>query len=207
MDRIVIGLGNPGDRYRGTRHNVGFAAVEALAERVGVGSESRKFQADVAQVRIGKLKVLLIKPRTYMNESGQSVQAAMAFYRVPKDQILLVCDDYALDLGRLRLRASGSAGSHNGLRSAIRAVGGVDLARLRLGIGAPPPYMDTADFVLARFGEGERAAVEQMAERAAMCIATWCSDGIDSAMAEYNGLVEETREQGPENTRPQAERA
>jgi PTH1 family peptidyl-tRNA hydrolase len=186
--RLIVGLGNPGGRYVGTRHNVGFEVVDLLAARAGVrlrrGLLARCVQA---QARIADTRVLLIEPRTYMNLSGHSVRAAVDYYRVPPADLLVVCDDVHLPPGRLRLRRAGGAGGHNGLISIIESLGNQDFPRLRIGVGEPPPHMDQVAHVLSHFEREELPEIGAAVARAAEAAETWISAGIEEAMNRFNG--------------------
>ena len=164
--QLLIGLGNPGDRYAGTRHNVGFMVLERMAARSGCGFRQQpRLQGLLAEVGVGQARLRLLMPQTFMNESGRSIRAALDWFRLDPRQILVLVDDMDLPFGRLRLRASGSAGGHNGLRSAIAHLGTQDFARLRIGIGAPATLPDerrqrTVGHVLGRFSPEERAVLD-----------------------------------------------
>ena len=146
-DFLVVGLGNPGSKYWNTRHNVGYAALDALAKDLGVTVDRVKFQGLTGQASLNGKKLILLNPTTYMNLSGQSVQAAAKFYKVPPEHILVLSDDISLDPGRLRVRKSGSAGGHNGLKSIISSIGSQDFPRVKIGVGAKPhPDYDLADW-------------------------------------------------------------
>lgn len=199
--KIVVGLGNPGREYAGTRHNVGFDAVDALAMRFGWIASGAEFDRQSRSAFDGLSmdgvvslpgtgageKLLLLKPMTYMNLSGRSVQAASAYYRVPPDDLMVVLDDLALPCGRLRVRSSGSSGGHNGLKDIERCLGTIQYPRLRIGIDAPPQYVPGKDYVLQRFTTAQRILVDQAIERAAGAIATWMESGISPAMNRFNG--------------------
>ncbi|HEX5131375.1 MAG TPA: aminoacyl-tRNA hydrolase [Candidatus Krumholzibacteria bacterium] len=189
VEYVVAGLGNPGDRYRKTRHNLGFAVVEALARsRGGRWRESgRRRQARVA---IGGRDVLLLEPLTFMNLSGDAVGPVVDAERLPYSRLLVVCDDIALPLAQLRLRPGGSDGGHNGLKSVIERIGTLDFPRLRMGVGPVPPRVDAAEFVLAEFLPEEETAVGEMVEAAVQCAAAWVVDGISRAMGRYNARKE-----------------
>jgi PTH1 family peptidyl-tRNA hydrolase len=184
--KIVAGLGNPGARYRGTRHNVGFDVVDLLAQRIGAGFEAAPADALQAKWRRGDDVVLLVKPLTYMNVSGQAVAALSRYYKVALPDVLIVCDDVNLPLGRLRVRASGSEGGHNGLRSVAAEFGSIDYARLRIGVGRGDSRRDLADHVLARFEPEEMPGIEAAVARAADAVGTWVSDGLAKAMNTFN---------------------
>ena len=150
--KMIAGLGNPGSEYAKTKHNVGFMFLDALAEKLGADNWKNKYDALVAEGRIGTEKVLLVKPLTYMNLSGQSIAPAAAFYKIPRNHIIVLCDDIAQEPGHIRIRPSGSAGGHNGLKSIIASTGGEDFYRIRIGVGAKPrPDYDLADWVLGKF--------------------------------------------------------
>ncbi len=185
--KLVAGLGNPGRKYQGTRHNVGFDVLAELARRYPPGSIRNKFEAELADTRMDTEPVLLLSPLTYMNRSGISVKAACDFYKLQPDQLLVVCDDFQLPLGRLRFRAQGSAGGHNGLADIIRRLGTNEFARLRIGIGSPPPNWDVADFVLSRFTEQDRPIIDEAIVRAADGVVDWVRQGIAYCMNHYNG--------------------
>lgn len=181
---LVAGLGNPGLRYRQTWHNLGFMALDRFAAEQGLRLSKSRFLAKTAELHSGGLDFILMKPQTFMNLSGDSVRAAADFYRIPPQRMLVICDDLDLELGRLRLRGSGSAGSHNGLRSIERAVGR-DYARLRLGMG-PRPDGDLRDVVLDKIPKAQYAAVDDMLERAARCIDVFLREGLEAAQQLYN---------------------
>jgi PTH1 family peptidyl-tRNA hydrolase len=184
--KVVVGLGNPGGRYAGTRHNVGFAVIDALAEAPGAGKFQDRFQAEVGELVEGVTKILLVKPQTFMNLSGQSVRQLLDFYQLPPEELLVVCDDFNLPLGKLRLRARGSHGGHNGLRDIQNHLGTSEYARLRIGVGAPEE--DAAiDHVLSRFRPSERPAIDEAVQTAVQAVACWWDKGIDVCMNQYNG--------------------
>ena len=181
--RLVAGLGNPGLEYAGTRHNVGFAALNFFVQREGVKYEKQaKWGAVVAKTG----EMILIKPLTFMNRSGEPLAAVADFYKIPPENILVVLDDFALPLGRLRIRQSGGAGGHNGLESVILNLATEDFPRLRLGIGAAPER-GSVDYVLSRFFDEEKEQVTAMIERAAEAIKCAIDNGIVSAMNTFNG--------------------
>lgn len=184
--RLIVGLGNPGGRYVGTRHNVGFEVVDLLAARAGVRLRRGRLRGVQAEARVAGVRVILLEPRTYMNLSGAAVRAAADYYRVAPSHLLVVCDDVHLPLGQLRLRRGGSAGGHNGLISIIETLGRQDFPRVRVGVGEPPPYMEQVDYVLARFGPGQLAAVGAAIARAGDAVETWLAAGIEEAMNRFN---------------------
>lgn len=180
--RVVVGLGNPGPRYLGTRHNVGFRVVDALAPP-GAGWEASE-QAETARARCGAEEVILVKPLTYMNRSGDAVRALQEQVGFEPDQVLVVVDDFLLDFGRLRLRRGGSDGGHNGLASVLGRLQTDQIPRLRLGIGPVPDDRDDTDFVLSPFGANED--VDGLVERGRAAAHCWADEGIDAAMNRYN---------------------
>jgi len=184
---IVVFLGNPGDKYVRTRHNAGFMAAGEMEKRAGVRINRLKFKALTAVADIGGARVLLMKPQTYMNLSGGAVQEAMKFYKVPLERVIAVSDDVSLPLGKLRIRRSGSAGGHNGLKDIIAKCGGEGFPRVKIGVGAPPnPEMDMADWVLSSFTPSEMAVMAEAARRAAEAVEVIICRGIDAAMNTYN---------------------
>jgi peptidyl-tRNA hydrolase, PTH1 family len=191
---LIVGLGNPGSEYVGTRHNVGWDVVDSLAVRLGWIGEKRqfnrlakkKFNALTVDGLFGAEKVLLLKPTTYMNLSGQAVRQALDFYQMEPGQLMVVLDDLALPCGKIRIRPGGSHGGHNGLRDIERALGTQQYPRLRLGIDAPPPPMAGADYVLGAFTPDQAKRIEPAASRAGEAIVKWMQSGIESAMNEFN---------------------
>lgn len=184
--RLVVGLGNPGQRYKGTRHNMGFLVLGELARRYGISAPREKFQGELVEGRVGGNKVLFLAPATYMNESGRSVLAARDFYNVPPESILIVCDDIALSLAQLRVRRGGSSGGQKGLGDIIRRLGTDQIPRLRIGVGSPPPRWDVADYVLSQFTKQELPEIEQAVIRAAEAVTVWVNDGLAVCMNRYN---------------------
>ena len=184
--KLIVGLGNPGRKYNGTRHNVGFEVLAHLAQRYDVGRPKAKFNAEVAETNIKNQKAILLSPLTYMNLSGQSVRAAVDFYKLPLTEMLVICDDINLDVARLRFRPSGSAGGQNGLKDIIQRLGSQTFARLRVGVGRPPPNWDAADFVLGKFSKEDRAEIDLCISRAANAVEIWIEEGIQTAMNQFN---------------------
>ena len=185
--KLVVGLGNPGRKYRGTRHNVGFEVVADVARSRMAGSVRAKFQAELTDYADGEQRVLLASPITYMNRSGSSVRAVSDFYRIETKDLLVVCDDLNLPFGRLRFRAQGSAGGQKGLADIIRQMGTDQIARLRVGIGAPDPQWQTSDYVLSRFSDEERAEMDVAVKLASSGVVDWTAHGIQYCMNHYNG--------------------
>ena len=184
--KAIIGLGNPGPKYHGTRHNIGFAVLDEIASRHRVTFESAPTEALIARWRTPDDVVLLAKPLTFMNESGQAVGEFVRYFKVDLADLLIVLDDVQLPLGRLRARARGSAGGHNGLKSVIAHIGDA-CSRLRIGVGRGDDRRDLADHVLARFDAEEMAEVDRMRTRAADAAETFVTSGIAAVMNAYNG--------------------
>lgn len=188
--RIIAGLGNPGPQYELTRHNVGFLVVDALADRHGLRFGPQKFGALTARGRVGGEEVLLAKPLTFMNLSGRSLAALLAFHKLAPDGLLVVHDDLDLAFGRLQIRERGGDGGHYGLRSIIAELGDPGFLRLRVGIGRPADHrQDPADYVLSPFGPDEVAALGPVIDRAAEAIETLLRDGVARAMNRFNQLL------------------
>jgi len=184
--KVVIGLGNPGSRYAGTRHNVGYAVVDSLAQSPRAGRFQSRFQAEVAELLEEPHKVLLVKPETFMNLSGRSVRQIVDFYHLPIEDLLIVCDDINLPLGKLRFRSRGTHGGHNGLRDIQNHLGTTEYARLRIGVDAPG-LGDTIDHVLGRFRPTEQAVIRDAVETAAQAVGMWIHKGVEACMNQYNG--------------------
>ena len=185
--KLVVGLGNPGKRYDGTRHNVGFVVVDRLAAAPGVAGFQDRFDADVAEWHQDGEKILLMKPQTFMNLSGRCVRQAIDFYQIELTDLLVVCDDMALPLGKLRFRARGTHGGHNGLRDIQQHVGTTDYGRLRLGVDVPDEQKDAVDHVLGKFKPSEKPAIEDALQLAIQGVVTWVGQGIQKCMNQYNG--------------------
>lgn len=186
MLKLVVGLGNPGSKYDGTRHNIGFEAVDRLAA-VGPGAKfARKFDGLLAEVEIDFRRVLLLKPETFMNLSGRSVAQAVRFYKIETPGLLVICDDLNLPLGKLRLRSGGSDGGQKGLRDITAHLGTEQYARLRIGIGDRGP-IDASDFVLSRFRPVERPAIDDALIVTSQAISVWAAQDLAAAMNRFNG--------------------
>jgi len=184
---LVVGLGNPGSQYAETRHNFGFLAVDALASRLRADPFRDKFSALVSRARLGDDDVVLLKPLTFMNLSGQSVQPAAAFFKVPVQGVVVLHDELDLPLGEVRLKVGGGHAGHNGLRSLIERLGSPEFVRVRLGIGRPPAaFREVADYVLSRFSPEERALVPGLCDRAADMVNDVASLGVAAAMNRHN---------------------
>jgi PTH1 family peptidyl-tRNA hydrolase len=190
--KLIVGLGNPGKEYQHTRHNIGFDTVDALAARHGIVASRRDFRALTGDGRVGDSRVYLIKPQTYMNLSGESLALFLRQKPLPIDDILVITDDIALPVGRIRLRSKGSAGGHNGLKSIIAHLHSSDFARLRVGVGAPDDSTAQIDFVLGRFSKTEREEITVVVDKAVEAIESWIADGVEAAMNRFN-RVEQTQ--------------
>jgi peptidyl-tRNA hydrolase, PTH1 family len=186
--KLFVGLGNPGSEYVGSRHNVGFEVIDTLAGKLNVASPAKtKFQGLIVDGLLPNgEKVMLLKPMTYMNNSGRSVQAAVAFYQLPLEDLLIVSDDLALPCGRIRLRPDGSPGGHNGLADIERALGTPKYSRLRVGIDPKPAFIPQRDYVLSRFTKEQRELIDPMLPRAADAAVCWAENGVTIAMNRYN---------------------
>ena len=186
--KIIVGLGNMGKEYAHTRHNIGWDVVSAWAEKLGVGfQEKERFQAELAEGRIGAEKVLLLKPLTYMNLSGQAVRSVCDFYTLDLSDVLIVHDEMDYPFLKLAFCAEGGAAGHNGIRSIQECFGSEKIARLRVGIGRPIDAIAKEDYVLQRFSADERLKVQEVIDRAVLALADWCALGIERAMNKWNG--------------------
>ena len=185
---IIAGLGNPGREYENTRHNAGFASLDALAKRHGIELTTRKFQALAGSGYIDGQKVLLVKPQTYMNESGRAVAAIARFYKIPTENIIIMFDDITQAIGKIRIRRSGTHGGHNGIRDIIELMGTDDIKRIKIGVSERPDRnYDLKDWVLGKIPKEQRADLEKALEKAANAAEETILHGIDSAMNKYNG--------------------
>lgn len=184
---LVVFLGNPGLKYNGTRHNAGFMAADAMEKKLGVKINRMRFRALTQTVDIGGQKVMLMKPQTYMNLSGDAVIQAVRFYKIPPERVIVASDEIALPVGKMRIRTGGSAGGHNGLKSIIAQLGTDKFARIRLGVGAPPhPDYDMADWVLGAFKGQDAADMELLAKQTADAIECYITEGAQRAMNKFN---------------------
>ena len=190
---LIAGLGNPEKKYIGTRHNTGFAAVEALCEKLGgLKLNETKFQGAYTKARVmtpaGPEQLIIVKPLTYMNLSGNCIAPLANFYKIPAERVIVVSDDINLDVGRMRIRKGGSAGGHNGLKSIIQCLGTDQFPRVRVGVGQKPEYMDLADYVLAKFDQNDAAVMADTYEAVADAILDIVNQGVEHAMNHYNPM-------------------
>jgi peptidyl-tRNA hydrolase, PTH1 family len=192
---LIVGLGNPGKEYSETRHNVGFRVMDELARRYGLSFGKKERKSVVATGTMLGKKVILAKPQTYMNLSGEAVRALVDFYKVELPNILIVSDDLDIPLGMVRLRKSGGAGGQGGMKSIIQHLGTQEFNRLRFGIGRPPGRMDPKDYVLQAFKGDDAILASEVVDRAAKAVETWLTEGIELAMTRHNGSIEETPKQ------------
>lgn len=184
--KLVVGLGNPGKKYQGTRHNVGFEVLDELARRTLAGSGKSKFNGNLVETRVDEEKLLLLYPHTYMNLSGNSVRPAFDFYKLTLPDVLVVCDDFNLPVGKLRMRPQGSSGGQKGLADVARKLGSDDVARLRVGIGPLPERMDVSAFVLSQFGKADQQEMAFVVPKAADAVLDWVRTDITTCMNKYN---------------------
>lgn len=185
--RIIVGLGNPGEKYSHTRHNVGFDVIDILSQKLDIPVKKLKCRATIGEGMFGGEKIVLIKPQTFMNLSGLTVSEALSWYKAEPKDVLLIVDDIDLPLGQVRIRAKGGPGTHNGLRHIVQCTGTGDFPRVRVGVGAPPPEWDLADWVLSKYADeaARKTAFDayMLAAEAALC---WAEHGIDLSMNRYN---------------------
>ena len=186
--RVIAGLGNPGKKYEGTRHNVGFEVLDLLAKEAGIEIKKRKFRGDYGKGKIDGIDVILVKPQTYMNVSGECIRPFLDYFGAdPAADLIVICDDVNLDTGRLRIREKGSAGGHNGLKSIILQLGGSqDFLRVRVGVGQKPDEKDLADHVLDRFDAREAREMEEAKARAKDAVRALLTEPVSDVMTRYN---------------------
>ena len=184
---LIVGLGNPGDQYENTRHNVGFRALDELAEIANVSVQKLKYKALTNTATVSGCKVLLMKPITYMNLSGEAVGEAARFFKIPPERVIVLSDDTSLPVGKLRIRKSGSAGGHNGLKSIIQHLGTDQFPRIKIGVGEKPhPDYDMADWVLGKFPPADKKVIDEMVQKAAKAVEYYMKDGPEKAMGKFN---------------------
>ena len=186
---IIVGLGNPGKEYAHTRHNVGFETIDILADRMGIEVEEKKHKGLCGKGILAGQKVILLKPQTYMNLSGESVRAAADFYKVDPEDILVIYDDISLEPGQLRLRGKGSAGGHNGIKNIIAHLGTQVFPRIKVGVGEKPKKYDLADYVLSHFTKAERKEMEEGYQKAIQAVEKILAGEMEAAMNEFNRKV------------------
>lgn len=183
---IIAGLGNPTREYEKTRHNVGFDTIDVLADKLNTSVDEKKFKGLYGKGIIAGEKVILLKPQTFMNLSGESIRAAADYYKIAPEEMIVIYDDISLEPGQLRIRLKGSAGGHNGIKNIIANLGTQDFPRIKVGVGAKPPRMDLADYVLSRFGAGEQKLMDEAFGEAAEAAVMMMTDGAERAMNHFN---------------------
>ena len=184
---VIAGLGNPDDKYKGTRHNVGFDVIDYLADKYNIAVDTKKHRAYIGKGVIEGQKVLLVKPQTYMNLSGESIHSLVDYYKIdPAEELLVIYDDISLDVGQLRIRKKGSAGGHNGIKNIIAQLGTMEFLRIKVGVGEKPKGYDLADYVLGRFSKADRELMEEAYADAAAAVGKIIWGEIDQAMNEFN---------------------
>ena len=184
---IIVGLGNPGDKYEKTRHNVGFNVIDLLAKEYSIDVSKLKHKALIGEGRVGTEKVILVKPMTYMNLSGESVVDICNYYNVDLENVIVIYDDIDLDVGKIRIRKKGSGGTHNGMRSIVKCLGTTDFPRVRIGVSKPEPGRDLANFVLSRFSKEEEVDLKDGFDKAVKAIDCIIREDIDLSMNKFNG--------------------
>ena len=183
---IIVGLGNPGEQYENTRHNVGFKTIDIVAEKLGIAINKEKFNGLFGEGIYNGKKVILLKPQTYMNLSGESVSEIMDFYKLPLDELLVIYDDIDIDVGKIRIRPEGSSGTHNGMRNISDILGSHDFPRIRIGTGKPKVEMDLAEYVLAKIPLEERDEINKAIQTASEAVLEILNNGVEKAMNIYN---------------------
>ncbi|MBO7319159.1 MAG: aminoacyl-tRNA hydrolase [Clostridia bacterium] len=187
FDYLIVGLGNPGRQYESTRHNAGFICIDALADKYGIKINKLKFKSLMGEGRIEGRRCLLLKPQTFMNLSGEAVRDAVEFYKIPTENVIVICDDIILDPGKMRIRRKGSHGGQNGMRNIIYHLKDDNFPRIKIGIGAKPnPDYDLADWVLSRFSQSEAKLIKQIADDTVSAVEYMVKGDIDKAMSNYN---------------------
>ncbi|GGE54031.1 peptidyl-tRNA hydrolase [Pullulanibacillus camelliae] len=184
--KLIAGLGNPGSEYVHTRHNIGFEVIERLADKENIPLSRSKYNALYGKGEIQGEEVLLVKPLTYMNLSGEAIAPFMNFFKIPIEDMMIIYDDMDLAVGKIRLRLKGSAGGHNGMKSIIQHLGTSEFKRTRVGIGRPDGRQPVIDYVLQKFSEEEEPIIAEVIEKAAMACGEWCSEPFDKVMNKYN---------------------
>ena len=201
--KAVIGLGNPGRDYAGTRHNIGFDTITALTDKYNLRLSEKRFKGLCGDGIIAGQRVIFVQPQTYMNLSGECVRAVTDFYKLEPEDIIIICDDINLDVGRLRIRKKGSAGGHNGLKNIILHLGTDEFPRIRVGVGAKTEGQDLVKHVLGRFGNEEEEVIREAIKNAASAVEEWLSEGIDSAMNKFNSLGNKNAKTAVKDNKPE----
>lgn len=186
---IIAGLGNPGKEYAGSRHNVGFMTLDELADRYNIDVREKAHKALIGKGMIEGNKVILVKPQTYMNLSGESIRSVMDYYKTEPSEFIVIYDDISLEPGQIRIRKKGSAGGHNGIKNIIAHLGTQEFPRIRIGVGEKPARMDLADYVLGHFSKEEKERMEQAFKDGAAAAVAMMNDGVDTAMNRFNGAA------------------
>ncbi len=187
FDYLVVGLGNPGREYENTRHNAGFMVVDRLCEKLSAGSAKSKHKADIREAKIGEKRLLIIKPQTYMNLSGQAVVEVSSFYKISKDKIIVIFDDTSLPIGKIRIRKNGTHGGHNGMKNISELLSTNDILRIKVGIGEKPHHdFDMKDWVLGHFTQDERKTLDEAIDRSISAVTDIVKFNVDTAMNRYN---------------------
>ena len=190
LTHIIVGLGNPGDKYTYTRHNAGFLGIDFLLNKYSVPCDKLKFKSLTGEIKIGGIRALLMKPQTFMNLSGTAVKEAAAFYKIPPERIIVLSDDASFDIGKLRIRKGGSAGGHNGLKNIIENLGSDAFPRIKLGVGQKPsPDFDIADWVLARIPKESERTFLNLLEYLPSALELMLKGDIEKAMCDFNGIT------------------
>lgn len=184
---LIAGLGNPGKQYTSTRHNIGFSAIDCISQKHNIDVSKTKYKGIIGEGTIAGEKVILLKPQTFMNLSGESVREAATFHKIPPENVIIIHDDISLPAGTLRIREKGSAGGHNGLKSIIAHLNSQDFPRMKIGVGAPQPDKDLADYVLGRFSKEEEKILSEVLDRVCDAVSEYIKNGAKSAMSRYNG--------------------
>lgn len=184
--KLIVGLGNPGDEYVKTRHNIGFMVTDVIADKNRIALNQSKFKATIGKGNVGSEDVIVAKPQTYMNRSGESVSSLLFFYKLNPSDCIVICDDLELPTGKIRIREKGGHGGHNGLRSIIEQTGGNEFVRVRIGIGRPKEEPRVSDYVLGIFSKVEKPLIEDAIERAAEAVETVIAEGVEAAMNRFN---------------------
>ncbi len=180
--KVIIGLGNPGSKYDNTKHNIGFDVIDYISHQYNISINKVKFKSIIGEGKIDGERVILVKPQTYMNLSGESVREIIEWYKLPVGNIIIIFDDIDLNMGKIRVRPKGSAGSHNGMKSVIYQIQDDNFPRIRIGIGRPPEGWDLADYVLSKFGADDRKIMDESVKNAAKAVEIIIKSGVDSAM-------------------------